>query len=81
MEIQNASTTHSKSNQLKNVNTVRWESRDITAQAGEIDDRKSEVIALVVNASMNITVDNFLYLNQGKIKISLSEVFALKFFH
>ena len=26
MEIQNASTTPSKSNQLRNVNTVRWES-------------------------------------------------------
>ena len=59
MEIQNASTTPSKSNQLRNVNTVRWESRNITTQPGEIDDRKSKVIAFVVNAGMNITVNNF----------------------
>ena len=32
MEIQNASTTPSKSNQLRNVNTVRWESGNVTAQ-------------------------------------------------
>ena len=59
MEIQNASTTPSKSNQLRNVNTVRWESRNITTQPGEIDDRKSEVIAFVVNSGMNITANNF----------------------
>ena len=35
MEIQNASTTPSKSfKQPRNVNTVRWESRNITTQAG-----------------------------------------------
>ena len=59
MEIQNASTTPSKSKQLINVNTVRWESRNITTQLGEIDDRKSEVIVFVVNAGMNITVNYF----------------------
>ena len=32
MEIQNASTTSSKSNQLRNVNTVRWESWNVTTQ-------------------------------------------------
>ena len=53
MEIQNASTVHSKSNQLPNVNTVRYESKNITNQPGEINDRKFEVIALVVNASIN----------------------------
>ena len=57
MEIQNASTTPSKSNQLRNVNTVRWKSRDVTTQPWEIDDRKTEVI--VVNAGMNVTANNF----------------------
>ena len=60
MEIQNASTASSKSNQLRNVNTVRWESRIITTQPGEIDDRKSEVIVFVVNAGMNITVNDLI---------------------
>ena len=50
MEIQNASTTPSKSNKLRNVNTVRRESRNVTTQPWEINDRKSEVIAFVVNA-------------------------------
>ena len=59
MEIQNASTTPSKSNQLRNVNTVRWESRDVTTQPWEINDRKSKVIAFVVNAGMNVTTNNF----------------------
>ena len=58
MEIQNANTTPIKSNQLKNVNNVRWESRHITTRPGEIDDRKSEVIAFVVNACMNIIANN-----------------------
>ena len=34
------------------------ESMNITTQPGEIDDRKSEVIAFVVNACMNITANN-----------------------
>ena len=59
MEIQNASTTPSKSNQLRNVNTVRWESRDVTTQPLEIDERKTEVIAFVVNAGMNVNANNF----------------------
>ena len=59
MEIRNASATPSKSNKLRNVNTVRWESRSITTQPGEIDDKKSEVIAFVVNAGMNIIANNF----------------------
>ena len=54
MEIQNASTTSSKSNQLRNVNTVGWESWNVTTQPWEIKNRKSEVIAFVVNAGMNI---------------------------
>ena len=66
IEIRNASATPSKSNQLRNVNTIRWESRTITIQAEEIDYRKSEVIAFVVNAGMNITANNFLYFNQGQ---------------
>ena len=34
IEIQNASTTPSISNQLKNVNNIRWEFRNITTQQG-----------------------------------------------
>ena len=59
MEIQNASTTSSKSNQLRNVNTVGWESWNVTTQPWEINNRKSEVIAFVVNAGMNVTANNF----------------------
>ena len=65
MEIQNARTTPSKSNKLKNVGTVRWESRNITTHPGENDSRKSEVIAFVVNASMQIIANNFYILNLG----------------
>ena len=61
MEIQNTSTTSSKSNQLQNVNTVRWEFVNVTSQLSvwEIKNRKSEVIAFVVNAGMNVTANNF----------------------
>ena len=59
MEIQNASTTSSKSNQLRNVNTVRWESGNVTTQPGESNNRKSEVITFVVNAGMNVNANNF----------------------
>ena len=60
MEIQNASTTPSKSNQLRNVNTVQRESGNVIAQPREINNRKSEVIAFVVNACMNVTANNFI---------------------
>ena len=59
MEIQNASITPSKSNQMRNVNTVRWESGNVIAQPWEINNRKSEVLAFVVNAGMNVTANNF----------------------
>ena len=59
MEIQNASTTSSKSNQLRNVNTLRWESGNVNTQTWEINNRKSEVNAFVVNAGMNVTANNF----------------------
>ena len=59
MEIQNASTTSSKSNQLRNVNTVRWESGNVPTQPWEINNKKSEIIAFVVNAGINVTADNF----------------------
>ena len=61
MEIQNARTTSStkyKSNQLRNVNTVRWESANVTTEPWEINNRKSEVIAFVVNAGMNVNANN-----------------------
>ena len=59
MEIQNASTSPNKSNQLRNVNTVGWQSRNVTTQPWEINDRESmgihkEVMAFVVNAGMNV---------------------------
>ena len=66
MEIQNASTTPSKCNQLRNVNTVRWESWNVTTQPCKINDRKSEVIAFVVNACLDVTSNVFLYLNPRK---------------
>ena len=66
MEIQNASTTSSKSNQLRNVNTVRWESWNVATQPWEINNRKSEVIAFVVNAGMNVTANNFNILFQER---------------
>ena len=59
MKIQNASTTPTKSNQLRNVNIVRLESGNVTTQPWEINNRKSEVIAFVVNADMNVTANNF----------------------
>ena len=59
MEIQNASTIPSKSNQLRNVNTVRWESGKVITQPWEINKRKFEVIAFVVNAGMKVTANNF----------------------
>ena len=52
MEIKNASTTPSKSNQLRNVNIVRQEFWNVTTQPWEFNDRKSEVIEFVVNAGM-----------------------------
>ena len=59
MDTPDTSTTPCKSNELRNVNTVRKESRNITTQPGEIDDRKSEVIAFVVNSGLNVTANNF----------------------
>ena len=59
MEIQNASTTPCKSEQLQHVNTVRWESGNVTTQPLEINNRTSDVIAFVVNACMNVTANNF----------------------
>ena len=38
---------------------MRWESRNVTTQPGEIDNRKSEDIAFVVNVGMNITANYF----------------------
>ena len=58
MEIQNASTTPSKSNHLLNVNTVRGESRNVTTRPWKINNRKSEVIVFVVNAGMNVASNN-----------------------
>ena len=59
MEIQHACTTSSKSNQLRYLNTVRWESGNVATKSWEINNRKSEVIAFVVNAGMNVTANNF----------------------
>ena len=59
MDIQNACTTPSKSNQLRNVNIVRWESGNVTTQPLKINNRNSEIIVFVVNACMNVTANNF----------------------
>ena len=53
MEIQDASTAPSKCSQLRNLKTVRFESRKITTQPVEIDNRKSKDIAFVVHAGMD----------------------------
>ena len=45
----------SKSNKLRHVNTMRWESWNIITQPGGIDGRESEVMAFVVNAGNNST--------------------------
>ena len=48
---------------LKNLNNcenaVRLESKNITTQPGEIDDRKFEVIGLVLNTGLNVTAIAF----------------------
>ena len=52
---------------LANItNSEKYTRYDWSLNAGEIDDVKSEVIAYVVNAGMNITAKLLLYLNQGK---------------
>ena len=75
MWIKNASTTPSKSKQLQNVNNVRWESGNVTNWPREINDRKSEVIAFVVNEGKNVNAKTFIF--KSKKEVSLSEVFAL----
>ena len=61
MEIQNASTTSSKSNQLRNVNTVGWESWNVTTQPWEINNRKSEVIRSrsVIGSNIGVMPDQW----------------------
>ena len=44
---------------MRNVNTVRWESLNVTTQSWEINNRKSEVIASVINAGMNVTANRY----------------------
>ena len=44
---------------MRNVNTVAWDSRNITTQSGKINYKESEVIAFVVNAGVNIITNNF----------------------
>ena len=75
MEIENAGTEPSKTNQLWNIDTVGWKSRDITAQPGEIYNRKSKLIEFVVNACMNISSTNLKF--KSKKGFSLSHAFAL----
>ena len=70
MEIQNSGTTPNKLNQQRNVNTVRWESRKVTTQPGQIDGRKFEVIAFIVNAAMNSTANIFVFKSKKKVPLS-----------
>ena len=55
MEIRIASTTPGKSSQLRNVNSIRWEYRNITTQQGDFDDMTDTTF--VVNAGINITAN------------------------
>ena len=57
MEIKNARTTPWKSNLLRKVSIVRWELKNITTQPGEINDRKSKVIAFFVKAGINVNAN------------------------
>ena len=52
MEIKSDSATNSKSNQLRNLNTVRWGSRNITTQPGEIDNRNVKILKYLYKTSM-----------------------------
>ena len=76
MEIQNASTTPSKSNQMRNVNTADGSLRRSPLNQGTIG---SEVIAFVINADLIVTANNFCIFRGSKSRkeVSLSEVFAL----
>ena len=80
MEIQNASTAPSKSNELRNVNTVRRESGNVITQPWGINNRKSEVIAFVVNAGINVTANNF-YILVLEINENATLVFSISFQH
>ena len=48
-----------KSNHLRNINIVRWESRNITTTPAERKYRKPKVIAFDINASVDITANKF----------------------
>ena len=70
MKIRNVSTTSSKSNQQRSINTALWESRDITNQPGEIIDRNSKVIAMVVNAGVNIfAIGVYIKIKEGSLYV------------
>ena len=73
MEIQNASKIPRQSNQLLkfNVKSLRWKSRNLTNQPGKSYDRKSEVIAFVVYAGIDVISNKDYILIQIR---SLSEV-------
>ena len=58
-EIQNASLTPSESNQQRNLKPVQWEFRNISTQPLEINDKKSETIAFVINSGIKVTANNF----------------------
>ena len=69
--------TSRKSNQLPNINTVRWESRNIATQPGEINDRTSKVIAFVVNAGVNIIAKAFIFKSRKEVAMSNFNTCAL----
>ena len=52
-----------------------WKRHHSTMGKWEINNRKSEVIAFVVNAGINVTANNFLY--KSKKEVSFSKLFAL----
>ena len=47
IKIKNASTTSSKSNQKQNINTIRWEARNITTKTGEIKHMNSNCVCRI----------------------------------
>ena len=62
IEIQNAIITPSTSIELCNIKTVRLESWNVTIQQWEINNRKSEVIALTTNLLYSTEVQLAIYI-------------------
>ena len=64
MEIKNASKASSKSNALRNVNTVWWESRNIPTQLWEMNLEIQGIVMYTTPEGSHFFLSN-LYLKQG----------------